>query len=108
MGHYQFGQIFKTYDPEAGEYPMGYEYDVSLVEPDEEKAGKMKKVTSPVQPLSWIDARSWRRLRLDSTRLKAFEQGERMKILPYNCPSDYLVCGPSSRPCGVRHEERQN
>jgi tetratricopeptide (TPR) repeat protein len=84
------GKIAQTFDPKAKDYPVGFEHDISLVEPFDPSV--CSGVKSPVTDLGWLSQEGWNSLRQQTKPMHFLGQNHAAKSMQSNLPSQCLVC----------------
>jgi tetratricopeptide (TPR) repeat protein len=84
------GKIAQTFDPKAKDYPVGFEHDISLVEPFDPSV--CSGVKSRVTNLGWLSQEGWNSLRQQTKPMHVLDQNHDAKSMQSNLPSQCLVC----------------
>lgn len=58
--------LAETFDPDACEFPFGYQHDLSLVEASD--PATVSEFTAPIN-LGWLSKEGWMKLKFNTTRL---------------------------------------
>jgi len=89
-GNVKIGGVAETFDPDAQEFPFGFEYDVSLIKVSDPAIAVHVK---PPFPITWLSQEGWNGIKFSEKKLFLLDDPSRDAKSIGLVPSQYQIVG---------------